>query len=102
VAVLILGIAAVAATGRFGGIPEHVEPDVYRDSLPPTPLTGTDLAGVRFGITPRGYAVDQVDDLLDRLAHEIHVRDLELDRLRAERPLTPNDSPMGTQTEDAE
>jgi len=102
VAVLILGVAAVAATGRLGGIHQHVEPDVFRQPLPPVPLPGRDVAEVRFGVTLRGYAVDQVDDLLDRLAREIHVRDLELARLRAERPLTPNGSPMGAGADDAE
>lgn len=81
-AVLILGLAAIAATGRMGGMHHHVEPDVFRGTLPPTPLTGEDVAAVRFGVTLRGYAPDQVDDLLERLAREIHVRDLELARLR--------------------
>lgn len=98
IAVAILGIAAIAATGRLGGMHHHVEPDVFRDSLPEAPLTGADIAAVRFGVTLRGYAVDQVDDLLDRLAREIHARDVEISRLRG----SDEASPLGAVTTDAE
>ncbi|MGJ3507475.1 DivIVA domain-containing protein [Enemella sp. A6] len=102
VAVLILGVAAIAATGRLGGMHQHVETDTFRQTLPAVPLTAEDVAKVRFGVTLRGYAVDQVDDLLDRLAREIHVRDLELATLREKRALAPNGSPVGTGPDDAE
>lgn len=98
IAVAILGVAAIAATGRLGGMHHHVEPDTFRDSLPETPLTSADIAAARFGVTLRGYAVDQVDDLLDRLAREIHARDEELSRLRGR----DEASPLGAVTTDAE
>lgn len=97
IAVVILGIAAVAATGKLGGMHHHVEPDVFRDSLPETPLTSADIAAIRFGVTLRGYAVDQVDDLLDRLAREIHVRDEKLAQLQGR-----DEAPTGRVTTDAE
>jgi DivIVA domain-containing protein len=50
--------------------------DIYRQDLPTGgALTAEELRSVRFGITLRGYAMAQVDDLLDRLALEIAERD---------------------------
>ena len=42
-----------------------------------------DLRTLRFGITLRGYAMAQVDDVLDRLGREIAERDAEIAALRA-------------------
>ena len=53
--------------------------DTYRQDLPDRPLAAEDLAALRFGVTIRGYAMGQVDDLLDRLAREIAARDARLD-----------------------
>ena len=50
--------------------------DTYRQDLPTGgALTAEELRNVRFGVTLRGYAMGQVDDLLDRLALEIAERD---------------------------
>lgn len=50
--------------------------DTYRQDLPSGgALTADELRNIRFGVTLRGYAMAQVDDLLDRLALEIAERD---------------------------
>ena len=50
--------------------------DTYRQDLPTGgALTAEELKNIRFGVTLRGYAMAQVDDLLDRLALEIAERD---------------------------
>lgn len=50
--------------------------DTYRQDLPNGgALTAEELKNIRFGLTLRGYAMAQVDDLLDRLAVEIAERD---------------------------
>ena len=50
--------------------------DTYRQDLPSGgALTAEELKNIRFGVTLRGYAMAQVDDLLDRLALEIAERD---------------------------
>ena len=50
--------------------------DTYRQDLPTGgALTAEELRKVRFGVTLRGYAMAQVDDLIDRLALEIAERD---------------------------
>ena len=81
VAIAALGVAAMAAAGGVGEMsPEPVE-DVYRQQLPEGPLAADDIRGARFGLALRGYAMDQVDDLLDRLATEVAERDARIAEL---------------------
>ena len=68
--VVVLGLAAVAGSGRFGSMPPPVH-DSPVIELPDGDLTGTDLRGVQFAVVPRGYSMAQVDDLLDRLAVQL-------------------------------
>ncbi len=76
VAVAALGVAAMAAAGGMGQMSRDPVYDTYRQDLPTGgALTAEELKGIRFGITLRGYAMAQVDDLLDRLALEIAERD---------------------------
>lgn len=70
IAVAVLGLAAVAASGRLGELPGTVT-DTPRPHVPTGLLTGDDLRGLRFAVVPRGYSMDQVDDLLDRLARQL-------------------------------
>ena len=69
--VAVMGVAAVAATGRLGGLAETY--DDRPDSRVPAgrPLTAEDLEGVRFTSALRGYRMSEVDALLDRLAEEL-------------------------------
>lgn len=69
-AVLVLGIAAVAGSGRFGSMPApvHDSPVVH---LPDGDLTSADLRGVQFAVVARGYSMAQVDELLDRVATQL-------------------------------
>jgi DivIVA domain-containing protein len=76
VAVAALGVAAMAAAGGMGQMSRDPVYDTYRQDLPAGgALTAEELRNVRFGVTLRGYAMAQVDDLLDRLALEIAERD---------------------------
>lgn len=79
VAVAALGVAAMAAAGGMGQMAKEPVYDTYRQDLPDRPLAAEDLSSLRFGVTIRGYAMGQVDDLLDRLAREIAVRDTRLE-----------------------
>jgi DivIVA domain-containing protein len=76
VAVAALGVAAMAAAGGMGQMSRDPVYDTYRQDLPTSgALTAEELKSIRFGVTLRGYAMAQVDDLLDRLALEIAERD---------------------------
>ena len=57
--------------------------DTYRQDLPDSLLTAEDIRSLRFGVTLRGYAMAQVDDVLERLGQEIAERDAEIAALRA-------------------
>jgi DivIVA domain-containing protein len=70
IAVVILGLAAVAASGRLGEMPATVT-DTPRPHLPAGELTGDDLRGLRFGVVTRGYSMQQVDELLEVLARQL-------------------------------
>lgn len=70
IAVAVLGLAAVAASGRLGELPGTVT-DTPRPHVPTGELAGADLRGLRFAVVPRGYSMDQVDELLDRLARQL-------------------------------
>ena len=74
-AIVLLGVAAMAAAGGMGEMSKEPVRDIYRQQLPDRLLTANDLQHVRFGVTLRGYAMSQVDDLLDRLGREIAERD---------------------------
>jgi DivIVA domain-containing protein len=51
----------------------------------------TALDRVRFSPALRGYRMDEVDDVLDRVTEELRVRDAEIARLREE--LARRDAP---------
>ncbi len=70
IAVGVLGLAAVAASGRLGELPGTVT-DTPRPHVPTGTLTGDDLRGLRFAVVTRGYSMDQVDELLDRLSRQL-------------------------------
>ncbi len=57
-------------------------------SLPPVLLpdvpSARDVDAVRFGLGLRGYRMDQVDEVLDRLAAELDRRDALIRQLRAQ------------------
>ena len=75
VAVAALGVAAMAAAGGVGEMSGEPVYDTYRQDLPERRLTAEDLEQVRFGVALRGYAMGQVDDLLERLGREAAERD---------------------------
>lgn len=70
IAVAILGMAAVVASGRLGEMPATVT-DTPRPHLPSGRITGEGLRGLRFAVVVRGYSMQQVDELLDRVASQL-------------------------------
>ncbi len=69
-AVVILGVAALASTGKLGELPTTVT-DMPQPHIPDGDLVGDDLRGLRFAVVARGYSMQQVDELLDRLAGQL-------------------------------
>ena len=77
--VVVFAVAAVAV-GRGGGL-DPVESDLLRPSLPSGPISADDLDSVRFAVGFRGYRMDQVDDVLNRLGDELTERDSRISEL---------------------
>ena len=74
VVVLLIAVGWVAVGG--GGHLSQPIPDRPDPAVPDTGLLGREhVDKVRFSVGARGYRMDEVDDILDRLAYEIDVRD---------------------------
>ncbi|MDN3903900.1 DivIVA domain-containing protein [Arthrobacter sp. YD2] len=99
-AIAVLGVAAAFSSGRLrsasaeqdSGVrgPAEVqglaEPD---PRLPPVLLPqdpgADDISRLRLSVAPRGYRMDQVDAVLERLARALAEKDARIGRLEAER-----------------
>jgi DivIVA domain-containing protein len=80
IGVIVFGIAAVAA-GRGGALGEAF-PDRPDVALPyDRPLRAGDLESLRFPVAFRGYRMDDVDDVFDRVASELEARDTRIAEL---------------------
>ena len=87
IVVLLIGAVAVVASGRWGGMAPAYDdrPDV---SVPgPASAHRGRLETARFGVGLRGYRMDEVDTLLERVAREVAERDRRIADL--ERAVTP-------------
>jgi DivIVA domain-containing protein len=81
VIVLVVGAAALVALGGGGSLPE-AEQDRLAARLPlDRPLNRADVDGLRFPMGLRGYRMDEVDDVLDRLGAELSHRDVRIAEL---------------------
>lgn len=69
-AVAVLGLGAVVASGRWGFLPGTIR-DAPLPALPDRPLIADDLRGVQFEVVTRGYSMAQVDEVLDRLQRQL-------------------------------
>ena len=78
----VLGAVAVVAAGRGTAMPD-VDPDrAPLGVLPPDEVGPTEVERLRFSLAFRGYRMDEVDDVLDRLAAELADRDARIAELQ--------------------
>jgi DivIVA domain-containing protein len=80
VAVLVVGAFAALVTGRIGYDP--MAEATTTQSVPELPdeFTSNDVSTLRFDTALRGYRMDQVDAVLDRLQERIAALEAEHDR----------------------
>jgi DivIVA domain-containing protein len=94
-ALAVLAVVALVASGRGDPMPA-VEPDRSpRGTLPTAQITPDDIDQLRFSLGFRGYRMDEVDTVLDRLTAELAVRDkriAELESWIAERDAGEHDA----------
>ncbi len=80
---MLIAIALIAA-GR-GDSMAQAWPDRRYLSLPEDrSLTADDVESLRLAVAFRGYRMEEVDDLLDRISVELAARDTYIERLRQE------------------
>lgn len=81
----VLAAVAVVATGRGGSL-APAEPDRSpRGRLPAGPVDRAAVDRLRFTLALRGYRMDEVDDVLDRLVAELETRDARIAELESQR-----------------
>lgn len=88
---LVVVVALLAAVGWLaiggGGHMSEPEPDRPDLALPGEGLLAReDVDRVRFSVGARGYRMDEVDDVLDRLAQEIEMREQRIAELEGRAP----------------
>ncbi len=105
-AVLLVGATALLASGRSprflrrrrgpgaqlavdGAAMSHPVASLPPVLLPAVP-SPQDVDAVRFGLGLRGYRMDQVDEVLDRLAAALAQRDAQIEELRSELRTPPD------------
>lgn len=82
VAVAIVCGTVLAASGRGDGVelPRRAAVVPWLDG--DRPVRAEDVTDLRLGVGVRGYRMDEVDDVLDRLTGELADRDATIERLR--------------------
>jgi DivIVA domain-containing protein len=80
----VLGLVVAVALGRIGGGLAEPASSLPPTGLPEGDLRADDLDGVRFAPALRGYRMEQVDEVIDRLVDQLARREAEIERLRGE------------------
>ena len=91
VGVAVIGGAALLVSGRWrDGLPEvpadATAPPPLAADVPLGTLSAADVVQIRFEQAARGYRMQDVDLVVERLTRELEARDAEIDRLRSGQP----------------
>ena len=71
----VIATIAVVAAGRGGALPDADPERSPRGVLPSDRVDRAAVDGLRFTLAFRGYRMNEVDDVLDRLLDELDERD---------------------------
>ncbi|MFF8773698.1 DivIVA domain-containing protein [Kitasatospora sp. NPDC015120] len=80
---VVVGGAALVALGGGGSLPEAVQDRISARLPQDRPLGQGDVEALRLPMAVRGYRMDEVDDVLDRLGAELAHRDARIAELEA-------------------
>lgn len=80
---VVVGGAALVALGGGGSLPEAVHDRIAARLPQERPLNRQDVDEIRLPMAVRGYRMDEVDDVLDRLGAELAYRDTRIAELEA-------------------
>lgn len=84
VTALLIGVVLLAL-GRGEGLATEELDDVVVDLPEDRPLVASDVESVRLPLALRGYRMAAVDEVLDRLAAELALRDAQIRDLQGRR-----------------
>lgn len=90
----VLALVVAVATGRIVGGLDRAASSLPGRGLPSGPIGADDIERVRFSPALRGYRMDEVDDVLDRVTEELRRRDEELAELRVRWTSAPLSGPL--------
>jgi DivIVA domain-containing protein len=96
----VVGLVAAVAAGRITGGLDEPSSSLPGRGLPTGRVGVGDLERVRFSPALRGYRMDEVDDVLDRLTEELELRDEEIAQLRSALGRTSRHEAPGPQAPD--
>ena len=91
----VLAVVALVVTGRGSGLPEAQPDRAPRGVLPDGPVSAADVDALRFSLGFRGYRMDEVDAVLDRLRGELAERDARIAGLEAPDGAAPDGAALG-------
>jgi len=74
VVLAVIGGIAVVAAGRGGSLPEPDPDRATTGTLADDEVDRTHVDGLRFTLAVRGYRMDEVDEVLDKLVDELDRR----------------------------
>ncbi|MDH6135076.1 DivIVA domain-containing protein [Kitasatospora sp. MAA4] len=80
---VVVGGAALVALGGGGSLPEAVQDRIAARLPQERPLNRHDVDEIRLPMAVRGYRMEEVDDVLDRLGAELAYRDQRISELEA-------------------
>jgi DivIVA domain-containing protein len=97
VVLAVIGVVAAVVVGAVRGDLAEPPSSLPPSGLPEGDLTTDDLEAVRFSLGFRGYRMDEVDEVLERVTAELARRDAELAELRGRRTADVPDEQSATQ-----
>jgi DivIVA domain-containing protein len=94
-ALAVLAAIAVVAAGPGGSMGTATRERSPRGELPVDDVDRAAIEGLRFSLAFRGYRMDEVDDVLGRLAYELEIRDDRIAELEGTQGESEQSSPPG-------
>jgi DivIVA domain-containing protein len=94
-ALAVLAAIAVVAAGTGGSMGTSTRDRSPRGDLPVDDVDRAAIERLRFSLAFRGYRMDEVDEVLGRLADELEIRDRRIAELEGEQPVRTDATPPG-------
>ena len=86
-ALAVLAAIAVVAAGAGGSMGTSTRDRSPRGELPVDDVDRAAIERLRFSLAFRGYRMDEVDEVLDRLSRELDIRDSRIAELEGAQPV---------------